>query len=422
MTNQEILQIALRQSAFDCNCSPEDFLSSENKIVLSEKNEKARAYLPLPFECDLVSYGNNVVAQVSPRMKKVVEWYIGKYDAVHCFEAPNAVALNEKLAEFGYKVCFMAEYFLPDVNRLKEFPCEYETRILHPEDFVNLYTPEWSNALCEKRKHLDVLGVGAYDNGKLIGLAGCSADCETMYQIGIDVLPSYRRKGVASALTSRLAMEILKLGKVPFYCAAWSNIASVRNAIKCGFRPAWTELTARSADFVDSINGLSPSFSFSYLNKSDFDRFSHRLFEILADNMEKIAPTGNTREEDFGLWYNAVKEGLQKEERQIILIKENENIIGFFQYYINSDTFMMEEIQIIPAFQGTVAFRRLYGFLISEISKSIEYVEAYANVKNLKSAGILRKLGLENTGTNKNGNSYHFRGKYKDLIKWYNEK
>ena len=23
----------------------------------------------------------------------------------------------------------------------------------------------------------DVLGVGAYDNGKLVGLAGCSADC-----------------------------------------------------------------------------------------------------------------------------------------------------------------------------------------------------------------------------------------------------
>ena len=29
----------------------------------------------------------------------------------------------------------------------------------------------------------DVLGVGAYDNGKLVGLAGCSADCEDMWQI-----------------------------------------------------------------------------------------------------------------------------------------------------------------------------------------------------------------------------------------------
>ena len=45
MTNQEIMQIALQQSAYDCNCSAKDFLSTENKIVLSQKNEKARVYL-----------------------------------------------------------------------------------------------------------------------------------------------------------------------------------------------------------------------------------------------------------------------------------------------------------------------------------------------------------------------------------------
>ena len=34
-----------------------------------------------------------------------------------------------------------------------------------------------------------MLAVGAYDNGKLIALAGCSADRDAMWQIGIDVLP-----------------------------------------------------------------------------------------------------------------------------------------------------------------------------------------------------------------------------------------
>lgn len=254
MTNQEILQIALQQSAYDCNCNAEDFLSTENKIVLSQKNEKARVYMPLPLECDLVSYGNNIVAQVSQRMKETVEWYINKYPVEHCFESPNVIALNEQLAHFGYKVCFMAEYFLPDVNELRELSCDYETRVLQPEEFERYYTSDWSNALCEKRKHLDKLAVGAFDNGKLIGLAGCSADCETMYQIGVDVLCEYRRKGVASAITSRLAIETLKLGKVPFYCAAWSNIKSVRNAIRSGFRPSWVELTARNSEFVDGMN------------------------------------------------------------------------------------------------------------------------------------------------------------------------
>ncbi|MCM1145415.1 MAG: GNAT family N-acetyltransferase [Blautia sp.] len=254
MTNQEIFQIALQQSAYDCNCNAGDFLLSENKVVLSQANEKARAYLPLPLECDLVSYGNNIVAQVSPRTKEVVQWYINKYATARCFESPNVIALNEKLAEFGYKICFMAEYFLPDINKLKEQPCDYEQKILFPEDFQQYYTDEWGNALCKDRKHLDKLAVGAFHHGRLIGLAGCSADCEMMYQIGVDVLPEYRRKGIASSLTSKLAMKILELGKVPFYCAAWSNIQSVRNAIKCGFRPAWVELTARDNDFVNKMN------------------------------------------------------------------------------------------------------------------------------------------------------------------------
>ena len=43
MTNQEILQIALEQSAIDCNCRAEDFLTEENKVVLSRKHEKARS-------------------------------------------------------------------------------------------------------------------------------------------------------------------------------------------------------------------------------------------------------------------------------------------------------------------------------------------------------------------------------------------
>jgi len=75
-----------------------------------------------------------------------------------------------------------------------------------------------------------------------------------MWQIGVDVLPEYRRKGIATALTSRLAIEILERGKVPFYCSTWSNLRSVRTAIKCGFIPAWVELTVKPQEIVDEMN------------------------------------------------------------------------------------------------------------------------------------------------------------------------
>ena len=254
MTNKDILNTAMQQSAVDLACEPEDFLTDKNKIVISKKNQGARKYLELPFECNLVSYGNNIVASVREDVAGVIENYIEKYPVEHCFETPNMNVLSEALAKYDLKICFMAEYFLPDVTLLKKHDCKYETRILNQSDFADLYKPEWSNALCEKRKDLDVLGVGAYDGGKLIGLAACSADCDSMRQIGIDVLSEYRRQGIASALTSSLAIEILDRGKVPFYCAAWSNIKSVRNAIKSGFRPAWVEMTAKSCRVVDEMN------------------------------------------------------------------------------------------------------------------------------------------------------------------------
>ena len=254
MTNREILKVAMEQSAADLCAEAGDFEKSENVIVTSRESERARKYLSLPFSCQLVSYGNNVVASVLPEFREMTEKYINSYPAEHIFETPNMHVLNEALMAKGQKICFMAEYFLPDVSALHALDCAYELRILTSEDFSELYLPEWSNALCEKRRELDVLGVGAYDAGRLVGLAGCSADCDTMWQIGVDVLPAYRRKGIASALTSRLALEILERGKVPFYCAAWCNVRSVRNAIRSGFRPAWVEMTAKSCETVDGMN------------------------------------------------------------------------------------------------------------------------------------------------------------------------
>ena len=254
MDNSFILKTALNQSAIDCSCLPEDFLSTDNKVVISKKDDNARRYLSLPFIMDFVSYGSNIVASVSPEFKDIAQNYIDKFDFYHCFETPNIYYLNERLKPYDASVCFMAEYWLPDLDLLKELDCGYETKVLTQDDFSELYTPDWSNALCEKRKHLDVLAVGAYDGNKLIGLAGCSADCDEMWQIGVDVLKEYRNKGIGSSLTSKLALEIIQRNKVPFYCCAWSNLRSVKNALRSGFKPAWAEITVKSNVFINEMN------------------------------------------------------------------------------------------------------------------------------------------------------------------------
>jgi GNAT superfamily N-acetyltransferase len=254
MTNQEIMRIAMEQSARDLNCRAEDFLRSENVIVKSYIGPEARRYYKEPVPCNLVSYGNNIVASVKDEYREIVETYMERYTFYHCFETPNMLVLDEALRKEGQRVCFMAEYFLPDIDLLRPLECPYELKLLEQKDFAELYIDTWSNALCADRKELDVLGIGAYEHGRLIGLAGCSADCDAMWQIGVDVLPEFRRKGIASALTGRLALEIIEREKVPFYCSAWSNVRSARNAVKSGFLPAWVEMTAKPRETVEDMN------------------------------------------------------------------------------------------------------------------------------------------------------------------------
>lgn len=252
--NQDIIKIAMQQSAADINCKIEDFLEEENVIVPSGLGKLAKKYYAEPIACTLVSYGNNIVASVRDEYKMIVKEYMNKFQFYHCFETPNMHWLEHRMNEHGQSVCFMAEYFLPDMKKISRLSCDYEIRVLTQEDFTDLYLPKWGNALCEERKELDVLGVGAYEGDRLIGLAGCSADCANMWQIGVDVLPAYRKRGIAASLTSNLAMEILKRDKVPFYCCAWSNIRSSRNAVKSGFIPAWVEMTVKPETLVAEMN------------------------------------------------------------------------------------------------------------------------------------------------------------------------
>ena len=88
-TYEESLRVAREQSAVDMNCAPGDVLAARSKGVHSMPHPGARRYLALPFSCNLVSYGNHIVASVSPEAEPVVRAYIDAYPAEHCFETPD---------------------------------------------------------------------------------------------------------------------------------------------------------------------------------------------------------------------------------------------------------------------------------------------------------------------------------------------
>ncbi len=264
-----------------------------------------------------------------------------------------------------------------------------------------------------------------WNNKTLVAYTSIILKDEKVY-IGIGIAPGFCGQGLGSLYLSQTVLEAQKRypdKEIWVQVRSW-NERAINCYCKCGFIEKYREILFdrfnRKTEFI--FMQYEKNVSFIYLNKQHFSTVATKIFNILADNMEKIAPTGNTREEDYKCWYDGVSNGLKRDERRIILIKDADNIIGFFQYYINADTFMMEEIQIKPEYQGNNIFRRLYGFLIDNMSKDIRFVEAYANIDNHKSIGILEKLGLSKIGTNKNGRCLHFKGNYCDLLKWYESK
>ena len=146
MTKKEILAVSLRQSAIDFSCSEEDFLRNVNVVSESKPAEGASRYMKLPHICGLASYGTNVVASCRADLIPEVEQYLGGIGKMyHCFDAPGIYDLNRILQKANARIGWMHSFFLPDPEAIyaAERPCPYETRELHPEDFTELYLPEF---------------------------------------------------------------------------------------------------------------------------------------------------------------------------------------------------------------------------------------------------------------------------------------
>lgn len=263
MNNKDIWKIAMEQSAIDLNCSVDDFMNKGNTVVLSKLNEGRKKCYKKSMFCGFAYYGDGLVASVDEKIKDFIEKFISRHSEYRCFDTPQLIVLNKEFEKHGKSVCFIAEFFLPDLEKQVEINDKLQVKIFLEDEIPSLYKDDrFHMALgydCEGDKK-DVLAAVGYIDGKIAGVAGASNDCDTMWQIGIDVLPEYRRLGVASTLTKILTEEIIKLGKVPYYCTAWSNIASKSNATKCGYKTAWVEMTA--IDTADTMKMIGEATTY----------------------------------------------------------------------------------------------------------------------------------------------------------------
>ena len=238
------------QLALELNCAPEDFSGEEIIITGPVLHENRRKFSDQPFFLQMATFGAGAVISADERLHpRLREWAKGKR-GFWLFEQHNYLELDRLLRGYGYKMALTHHMFTP-TTEIAAVETGFPVRWLEQGDIPPFYgREEFSNALCDRFRpeRPDVLAVAALDGEEIMGIAGCSADTPELWQIGIDVLPRYRGRGIGKTLVALLRNEALRRGALPYYGTSLSNIASWRVALASGFLPAWVEAEARKAE------------------------------------------------------------------------------------------------------------------------------------------------------------------------------
>lgn len=229
--------------SLELNCNPDSFDSDSNIITLPALNEGRRQYQTEPYFFHMATLGGNAVITADEQLHGFLKEWSADSRGHSLFEQPNLLPLEAELNRFGYTLTESYHMFLPQTEA--QPTGSFETAWYEGRDIHQFYGDKrFPNAICDKflPHRPDTIVVCAMIDGEIAGMAGCSEDTKGWQQIGIDVMPQYRSKGIGAFLVAMLRNEIEKRGGIPFYGTSLSNLHSWNIAIKCGFRPAWVEI------------------------------------------------------------------------------------------------------------------------------------------------------------------------------------
>ncbi|SFD37641.1 GNAT family N-acetyltransferase [Clostridium uliginosum] len=247
-TKTEILQIAKAQLALDYNCQMSDFEKEKNTIVKNNLIDGRRIYDSDGCFFKILCFGNKAIISTSPIIIPWCDEKLLNRDAAWLFEYPKLRVIDKKLQEFGHEIADVHHYYLPNPNVSCIEPIT-SVKWYEYEDILQFENDDrFGEAFAFNKNYPDVLAVAAFDGDNIIGMAGASKDSKTMWQIGIDVLPEHRGRGIATNLVKLLKNEILKRGKIPFYGTVESHFHSQNTALSAGFFPAWAELYSKAKE------------------------------------------------------------------------------------------------------------------------------------------------------------------------------
>ncbi len=247
MNTTDCKQQLLKLLSIEYNCSPDDFGKKVNILTESKLCDGRRMYSDKKYFFHMVTMGSNAVITADACLHPFLRKYMKDKTGHWLFEVPNLLGLEKELNKFSYTLTQTYHMFLPSHKTEPKIECT--VRWYYGEEFHMFYSDSrFPNAICERYlpQRPDRIVVVAYDGDEIMGMAGGSEDAPGWIQIGIDVLPKYRSKGIGTYLVTLLKNKIEQMGYIPFYGTGISNYHSWNIAINSGFRPAWVEIGADS--------------------------------------------------------------------------------------------------------------------------------------------------------------------------------
>ncbi|MBO5646389.1 MAG: hypothetical protein J6S59_04650 [Clostridia bacterium] len=160
---------------------------------------------------------------------------------------------------------------------------------------------------------------------------------------------------------------------------------------------------------------------FETLKKEELAKFTDQLFAIMAENMSVYVENEAGTEAGKALWAAKAGEALKSRSRNMVLIRSDAELIGFFLYEIREMALTIEDMQIKPEWQGkSNVFWMLFNFIAPELPETLKYIRTKTKKKNAKADGVIRHLGMSVVGETEA--SYLYEGKFSDFLRWFNRK
>ena len=213
--------------------------------------EKIKRYIANKYECDISELdkkGLNVIKNNQENKIKMLLFYdlILVSSSDNMYELVKEKLDNKNVYEiFEFPLVYgQSIYFIPDLKRItNQQEIEGLTFKFFDDntDEINL-TSGFENAITfENGKCISEIAYCAYDGDKIVGVAGADKRNDDIWEVGIEVLPEYRKDGLATVLTKNLTLKILEKGIVPIWCASSTNIGSQAVANRSNYIPLWFE-------------------------------------------------------------------------------------------------------------------------------------------------------------------------------------